>query len=936
MTKPGRPGEASEDVTDDLQQTHAALCSSFVDERRFRDALGGSRGDIGTIVRYLRFPPLHRPALSLFFDGPFYLASNPDVRDTGQDPLVHFLTSGFQQLRSPHPLIDLQFILSQDESLLGQPLRLGALQELLELDLASSSPYFDMSFYVRELGAEAPDHGLLGHFLTTGLTQGRRPNAYLDVDWYAASRADIPTDRYSALRHFIVLGDLEGHACSEQFDGVLYRRRYPDVAGAGLPPLRHYLLHGRHEGRQALAESFAHSHAKPAGSERWGNLAPGHPMPVEVASARADFGAMNQRLDEMRQVRKDSVAVAEPRMLHPATVQQRLSRLTIPYTEAPRLSILIPFYNELNYTADCLQSVVDTTDPGSYEIVVADDGSDGDDVRFLADVPNLVYIRQSKNVGFIENCNDAFAHCTAPYVLLLNNDTQLLPQAIDRMAAILDADPTVAAVGPKLIYPNGRLQEAGCYIRTNGESGMVGLFSDPNEAGYCHDRDVIYCSGAALMFRRELAGPKLFDTAYLPAYCEDADLCLRFIAAGYRVRYAHEAVVVHFLSVSTNRLSMARKHRRIMRNQSILSARWSELLASLDRIRPIAFYLPQFHPTPENDMWWGAGFTEWTNVAKAQPSYAGQYQPHLPADLGYYDLRSRHSLVGQANLARRYGIEGFCVYHYNFGSRRVLSQPLDVVRADPSIPFRWCLCWANENWTKHWDGGDAEILLQQSYDDATLDAITADLVSDAADPRYITINGKALFLVYRPLKLPDAAGFAARCRAAFSRAGLPGVHLVYVESMEAIDCRLRPVDIGFDAAVEFPPQGRAVATTRTAEVLKDGWSGYRYDYPQTVRAFLERNSVSYPRYPSVFPSWDNTARQPLRGTSFDDASPEAFRVYVEAKIEEARNFFVGDERLLFVNAWNEWAEGAHLEPDTGYGHRWLEALRDAVSAKAIR
>jgi hypothetical protein len=150
-----------------------------------------------------------------------------------------------------------------------------------------------------------------------------------------------------------------------------------------------------------------------------------------------------------------------------------------------------------------------------------------------------------------------------------------------------------------------------------------------------------------------------------------------------------------------------------------------------------------------------------------------------------------------------------------------------------------------------------------------------------------------------------------------------------------VESTFRPEDLGFDACVEFPPHGLAAPAETTAEITKPGWSGYRYDYPETVAAFLRRETVPYPRYPAVFPSWDNTPRQPLKGTSFDSASPEAFRVYVEEKIEEIRRFLMGEERLMFVNAWNEWAEGAHLEPDTGYGHRWLEALRDAIAAKRV-
>jgi GT2 family glycosyltransferase len=925
----GAARTAERSMQNELRRVHRLLCSPFVEEDLFRQALGGGRGDISAFARYLALPVAHRPALSVYFDRVFYLANNPEVFKRGEDPLLHFLETGFAELRSPHPLIDLRFIMSETPALLGDPPQLVALLDLLVHDLAQPSPYFDLEWYAREIGPEAPARGQLHHFLTVGLKAGRRPNRWLDPDWYAGQNANAPKDRYEALRHFILVGDPEGRAAGPHFDGQLYRRRYPDVADSGIPPLRHYLVHGRQEGRQAPSERTATALA-PAGPGA--AVAVGESIPFDPVQALRDDEAMRRLLDEAQQTRKDAVALRKPPLKPLLPPAEAVELICFPAVEAPRVSILISAYNEGAHTAACLRAIADAPPDTEFEVVLADDGSTDPEMACFATIPNLVHLRQPRNTGFVRNCNAAWGQCRGEYVLLLNNDAQVLPGAIDRLVAALDAAPDVAAAGPKLLYPNGRLQEAGCALHPNGETTMVGLFADPDEGGFCRDRDVMYCSGAALMLRRVSVGAQLFDDAFAPAYCEDADLCLRLLAAGHRVRYVHEAVVVHHLSISTNRQKQARKLRLIARNQQLLSERWGEMLAKLNAVRPIAFYLPQFHATPENDLWWGAGFTEWTNVVRARPSYIGHYQPHLPADLGFYDLRVVETLGRQAQLARRYGIEGFCVYYYNFGSRRVLYAPLDVVRANPELPFHWCLCWANENWTKNWDGGDREVLLEQNYDETTLARIIADAADHAADPRYLRVNGRPLFLVYRPLLLPDPQGFAAACRAGFVRAGLPGVHLVYVESMEAVDRGIRPVDLGFDACVEFPPHGRAVPSETPAEIIKPDWSGYRYDYPQTVRAFCRRNSVPYVRYPAVFPSWDNTPRQPGFGTSFDGATPEAFRVYVEEKIGEIRDFLMGDERLLFINAWNEWAEGAHLEPDSGFGHRWLEALRDALDA----
>jgi GT2 family glycosyltransferase len=917
-------------MRDELMRVHRTLCSPFVEEALFRASLGGGRGDLSTVGRYLDMPVLKRPSLTPYFDREFYAATNPDTLERQQDGLLHFIETGFTVLRAPHPLVDLHFMLLEDAACLGDPPSITALIHALDSDLVRPSPYFDPDWYSRQPELAAPTHGLLRHLLTVGLAAGGQPNRWLDPAWYAARFSDVPKDRYAALRHFVVVGDPQARPSGPMFDGALYLRRYVDVADAGWPPLRHYLSNGRQEGRQAPTETFC----PPLGPAGPGpDVAVAAAIPLTAEDAQRSFAGMRGLLAEARQQRKDRVSPRRPAAIVSRAPRDDIGRIVLPPAPAPRLSIVIPVFNELSHTVACLLALSAAPPAIPFEVILADDGSTDGSPELLARVANLIVVRQPHNVGFVRNCNAAYTQCRGDCVLLLNNDAQMLAGGIDRLAAALAADPAIAAAGPKLLYPDGRLQEAGCYIRPNGESEMVGLFDDPEEGGYCRDRDVTYCSGAVLMLRRAAVGAALFDEAFAPAYCEDADLCLRLIAAGHRVRYVHDAVAVHWLSASTDANAPNRRLRLIARNQRTLAGRWHDLLGKLDAVRPIAFYLPQFHATPENDLWWGEGFTEWTNTAKARPSYVGHYQPHLPADLGFYDLRTAEALRRQAALAERYGLAGFCVYYYNFGEHRALGAPLDLVRESPDIPFHWCLCWANENWSKNWDGGSHDVLMQQHYDSATLASVIADAVAHAGDPRYLRVAGKPLFLVYRPLQLPDARAFASACRAAFLAAGFSGVHLVYVESMEAVDGGVRPADLGFDACVEFPPHGRAVSAETPAEIIKPGWAGYRYDYPRTVAAFCGRDSVPYARYPAVFPSWDNTPRQPAMGTSFDGASPDIFRVYIEEKIEEARRFLMGDERLLFINAWNEWAEGAHLEPDTGFGHRWLEALRDALAAK---
>jgi glycosyltransferase involved in cell wall biosynthesis len=346
--------------------------------------------------------------------------------------------------------------------------------------------------------------------------------------------------------------------------------------------------------------------------------------------------------------------------------------------------------------------------------------------------------------------------------------------------------------------------------------------------------------------------------------------------------------------------------------------------------RAIAFYLPQFHPIPENDEWWGKGFTEWTNVTKATPQYEGHYQPHLPGELGFYDLRILEVMQRQVELAKLYGIEGFCFYFYWFAGKRLLEQPLlqwlDNVEA-ANLPF--CLCWANENWSRRWDGLDTEILIGQQHsaeDDLQFIAYVAKYMRDT---RYIRVDGKPMLLVYRPSLLPDPKATAERWRNWCRQNGLGEIHLVLTQSFDMGD----PEEYGFDAAVEFPPNNMAPPDiTERLTKLNPKFAGRILDYDFYVErseAFPQR---PYKIYRGAFPSWDNEARRASGGASFYGAHPEKFFRMMRNAVEEMiRASPDPDGRLLFINAWNEWAEGCHLEPDRRYGYAWLNAARRALA-----
>jgi lipopolysaccharide biosynthesis protein len=349
--------------------------------------------------------------------------------------------------------------------------------------------------------------------------------------------------------------------------------------------------------------------------------------------------------------------------------------------------------------------------------------------------------------------------------------------------------------------------------------------------------------------------------------------------------------------------------------------------------RSIAFFLPQFHPIPENDEWWGTGFTEWRNVARATPRFRGHYQPHLPADLGFYDLRLPEVRHLQADLAGRYGVDAFCYYHYWFSGRRVLERPVDDLLhlGEPDFPFM--LCWANENWTRTWDGGDAHVLLEQKFLPGDAERFIRELLPVLADPRYVTIEGKPVLLVYSAARIPDVRRVTDTWREVVAREGLGELFLGRVES-HPID-RDDPRPLGFDAGVEFspdilvyPPRVQVPKVARAVRRVLRPDSGYRhnrvFDYDKLVANTMAKPDPGYPRFPCVMPGWDNSPRRETGAIIFRGSTPERYQAWLAEVVRDFQPPVQGGD-LVFVNAWNEWAEGAHLEPDLRFGHRYLEA-----------
>jgi hypothetical protein len=348
---------------------------------------------------------------------------------------------------------------------------------------------------------------------------------------------------------------------------------------------------------------------------------------------------------------------------------------------------------------------------------------------------------------------------------------------------------------------------------------------------------------------------------------------------------------------------------------------------SADRPLVVAFYLPQFHPVPENDAWWGRGFTEWTNVVQARPLFEGHYQPHLPADVGFYDLRVPEVRELQADLAASHGVDAFCYYHYWFGGRRVLHRPFDEVRSSgrPSLPFM--LCWANENWTRAWDAGTHEILLEQSYDAEERADHLAYLIDAFRDERYLRIDGRPAFGIYRISALPDAEGFVAELRQAAKEAGIGDLHIIKFDAHGNLD---DPAATGCDVSAQFFPHGTHEANLQELALPLAPPGNLVLPYEGVARGFLDMPAPAWTRYECVTPSWDNTPRRgDGRSWMLHGSTPELYESWLRAVVERAPERASG-QPVVFINAWNEWAEGAHLEPDLRWGDAYLRATARAT------
>ncbi len=732
---------------------------------------------------------------------------------------------------------------------------------------------------VRRLAAGLPQRALAG--LRRRLGRGLRNDVrlldqtgFVDVAWYRRTYPDVAAAGLSPARHYLEHGASEGRNPNSWFDTETYLTLNPDVRISQVNPAVHYLRYGREEGR-SIARADSPDHTGPAED---GPIA--LPDGVELHMASSPKALPDLFALRVRQSQASCLVVA-----HAADPDQLL-RAADAATACENADLLITTTRAaLRQAAPELSSC----EP-PLTLAVYPDGHNGWSALMHLVNAGLVWKYQLL----------ALADLTEAALTMLRGD-------VDRgVAARFERDADLALCGAAFERVPEELQSE--------VDGHLALFW----ARLGRDGD-------SPRARQTVASPLWIRPFLLrhagAAGVSEAELADRAGSDGAAAAMAFNGLLIRLAQDAGMTCSTTRSPGALR-------------TGSARTLQPkvVAFYLPQFHPIPENDLWWGSGFTEWNNVTRGRQFFRYHWQPRVPAELGYYDLRVPETRAAQADLARRYGLHGFCYYYYWFNGRKLLETPIESVfrSGKPDLPF--CICWANENWTRNWDGHNRHILLEQSYSLDGNREFIREMIPMMKDPRYIRHGGKPVLAVYRISAIPDWVETADMWRAECRKAGVGEIHLCAVRfTLEPLEGP--PERHGLDAYVMFlPHESRRKDIQSQVVDLRSPFHGELFSYDAVVDGDVERFEEGYPWpvHRGCMLGWDNTARRGASARVFHGATPARFRYWMKSILDQEQRFGDSSEPLIFVNAWNEWAEGAVLEPEKRYGRGFLEAVESAV------
>ena len=655
--------------------------------------------------------------------------------------------------------------------------------------------------------------------------------------------------------------------------------------------------------------------------------------------------------------------------------------------------VIVCVHNAMTEVDLCIRSILKHSTE-IQKIIIIDDFSDEKTVRMLElhqkKNPERIYItRTSKQSGYTKAANIGLKISNADIRTLLNSDTIVTANWSTKILSKFRIDKAIGIIGP--LSNAASYQSVPSITATSTQTAINGL-----PEGITPDEINAYCQktaeslvtpytplvhGFCMSIRKQcIEAVGYFDEVNFPkGYGEENDFCIRAQDAGFALAIALDTYIYHAKSKSypsEQRVQLmtdgwnelVKKHGKHRLQHAIKTMETHPQLALMRRsvethfyskehtkhslkanvnspsefgtskkLKTIAFYLPQFHPTPENDANWGEGFTEWTNVVKARPRFPEHFQPRLPGKLGFYDLRIPEIMTEQTKLAEKYGISGFCFYYYRFGDKRVLDLPLKSYLNNNEANLPFCYCWANESWTRAWDGKTSDVLFQQDYDEVTLTGYVRDIIQAFSDERYITIEGKPVLIIYQVAELSNPEIIIKDIRRRIKENSGKDV---LIGSVFSHNFKLEMLSF-LDFVVQFPPHRIPRQTPRVTIKRKDMHpyeperEDYYEAYDEVIKSALKGPSLTKKMWLGVCPDWDNTSRRQRNATTLVGSTPEKFFEWTTKAAQLTREGYATESipaPVLFVNAWNEWAEGAVLEPTEKFGYSYLEAFKRGISA----
>ncbi len=824
------------------------------------------------------------------FDTEWYLARNPDVEGSGINPLSHYCNTGWREGRTPHPLFDTAWYLEHNPDVAGAGI--NPLTHYLQrghFEPREPHPLFQSGEYLKaHPDVAAAGKNPLAHYIHTGWREGRKANPIFDADWYAR-QAKLPSGQ-EPLTHYVAGGSETARISPHPlFDGAWYLDQYPDVAEAGLNPLAHYLMRGHVEIRDPHPDFDTQAYFR--GGSNVGQC--GLPPLVQfLGKSQIGDSGRGGRLSEPDDLKKENAqrAVSFPDLFQLRSVNRFFDRILV---------VRIGTLHEANL---CRDFVLRWAEKADIVIVFADQMN-------RERVEDAIGASLGIFIGYAANLSNAeiFLHLvnSGPlpwYRSVAFGDTQSSGNEVlahlDRWMSFGHPETCVWIANPERTSPASRDEEAGARTFRARLGRKLNKNYPPSEGLS------VFAVPGFVASEIKAMGISLSDHRRFGNADGILDLLMKCIADDGGLD------VVQNLATCRSEAPHAKKS-----------------------IKAIAFYLPQYHPIPENDSWWGAGFTEWTNTTRARPLFRHHHQPQLPADLGYYDLRLPEVQLAQAQLAKEYGLHGFCYYYYWFNGKKILNRPIEQMLESGEPGFPYCICWANENWSRNWDGQNRHILLKQSYSGESNRQLIRELLKHFKDRRYIRHDGKPVLIVYRIRIIPNWRAIADMWREECRAAGIGEIHLCAVRfGLEPLDGH--PSDYGLDSYVLFPPHetNKVDARQSVMDLAKD-FNGEILHYDAAIDGDLSRFQDGYPWpvHRGAMLGWDNTARRQKDSRIFTGATPSRFRAWLSGIACQDAEHSPNTSPMVFINAWNEWAEGTTLEPSSKFGHGYLQAFSSVIA-----